>query len=378
MAKRFALTLTLAVAAFVVLLACGTGSAPIRIGFSGQFTGPLSDLGVQGRNGAQLAVEEINAAGGVNGHPLELVAEDDQDTPEGAKQADAQLLDKGVVAIIGHMTSSQTLAVMPDMQAWNAVLVSPTTATPLLEGKPDNFFRLISANTQWAMDLAQYAKSEGLGRAFLVGDTDNVGYTDTFLNTFEKRYRAEGGELAGKRLFSSKRGVRWGEVAAEIRAAKPTVLIACTSARDLAGLAQALRPTERGLRVLGPAWPSTRDLVDTGGKDVEGFEFVSNYAEDNPHPSFTAFRERYRKRFGWTPNFAAAFAYESVSLLAHALGKTGGERTGLETALTDGARHEGIIGPFSLDANGDIRRPIFIIQVQRGGFVTKTTTGVAP
>ncbi|MDP3451190.1 MAG: ABC transporter substrate-binding protein, partial [Anaerolineaceae bacterium] len=77
---------------------------PIRIGLAAQLTGKQADLGIQLRNGVQLAVDEINASGGINGRNLELSVEDDLGTPQGAKDAQNKLIDKGVVAIIGHFT----------------------------------------------------------------------------------------------------------------------------------------------------------------------------------------------------------------------------------------------------------------------------------
>lgn len=376
MTKHLALS-SLLLVAVAVLYSC-YDQGPLRIGFSGQLTGPRSDLGVQGRNGAQLAVEDINAAGGIDGRNLELMALDDMDTPEGAKAADARLANNDCIAIIGHMTSGQTLAAMPLVSARNIPLISPTTAAPALEGKRDGFFRLIPTNTRWAIDLASYARSQGLKRAVLVGDSSNTGYTDTFLDTFRKQFAAAGGTVEQTLLFPSTAGLDWKQISRCVHTAKPDLLVVCTAARDLAALAQELRPAETGLRIMAPAWPSTRELILTAGKDAEGIEFVSSYAEDNTYPPFVRFHDRYRRRFGWSPNFAAAFAYESVLVLAKALEHTHGKRQGLEEALASGPAFEGIIGTFSLDPNGDVVRPNFITQVHEGSFITKGEAGMRP
>lgn len=361
-----------------VLLLCMTAcsnSEPLRIGFSGQLSGPKSDLGVQGRNGALMAIEEINSRGGIEGRKLELIAEDDLDTPEGARQADALLVSRKVLAIIGHMTSGQTLAAMPELVASGTILVSPTTATPALSDKADLFFRVITSNAQWAHGLADYTASAGRNQAYLVGDADNTGYTDTFLDAFEKHFKEQGGRIAGKTLYRSSQGMHPAALAQAIRTAKPNVLVACVSARDLAALVQELKPTKSGIAVCGPPWPSTSDLIMVGGRDVEGFEFISNYTEDNDYAPFNAFRERYAKRFGWKPGFAAAFAYEAVTVLAEALRRNEGKREGLERALVRGQTMEGVIGPFILDEAGDVRRPSFITRITDGHLKTVATTG---
>lgn len=355
-------------------VAC-SNDQPIRIGFSGQVTGAKSDIGVQGRNGAALAVEEINAAGGVNGRKLELLAEDDMDTPDGAVHADETLLRKGVVAIVGHMTTSQTLAAYPVVEKQGGILISPTTAAPALEGKQDGFFRVIPSNTKWAEAMAEYALKKSLKNAFFVGDADNVGYTDTFLASLDKSYTDQGGRFVGSRLYSSRAGEDWGRLAQAIRTARPDALMVCMAARDLVALAQALRPNEAGITVLGPPWPATSALVLSGGSVVEGFRFISNYSEDNAFPGFPRFQERYFKRFGWKPNFAAAFSFEAVVLLADALKRTGGNAQGLKTALADSSPHTGVIGPFTMSPDGDVIRPTFITHVKRGRFVITDSVG---
>lgn len=358
----------------LALLSC-SNDQPIRIGFSGQLTGTKSDLGVQGRNGAMLAVEEINAAGGIHGRTLELLAEDDMDTPEGAVWADNLLLDKGVVAIIGHMTTSQSLAACPVVEKRGGVLISPTTAAPSLENRLDGFFRVIPSNTKWAETMVTYALSKGFQTAYFVGDADNAGYTDTLLATLDREYAKQGGRFVGSRLYSSRAGVDWQSLAQTIRKAKPTVLFVCTAARDLAALAQALRPTDAGIAVLAPPWPASRELVLAGGQAVEGFCFVTNFADDNAYPAFVAFKSRFLRRFGWKPSFAAAFAYESVSLLAEALKRTDGHSAGLKAALVNGPEQQGIIGPFAMTAQGDVKRQTFITMIRQGHLVLVDTAG---
>jgi len=107
---------------------------PIRVGFVAELTGRQADLGVQERNAAELAVDKINAAGGVAGRPIELVVRDDRGTSEGAQAADRELIAARVVAIIGHATSGQTIAALPVAEQAGMVLISPSSSTPKLSG----------------------------------------------------------------------------------------------------------------------------------------------------------------------------------------------------------------------------------------------------
>ena len=94
-------------------MGCDQKEAPIKVGFVGPLSGRLSVLGVAGRNGATLAVEETNGMGGVNGRPVELIVRNDEQDEKKALKADKDLLNENVVAIIGHMTSTMSLAALP-------------------------------------------------------------------------------------------------------------------------------------------------------------------------------------------------------------------------------------------------------------------------
>lgn len=374
MRKRTVLVVILLAVGLLILTCQRKG--PIVIGFAGQFTGTFSDLGVQGRNGATLAVEELNQAGGVAGRQLKLLAVDDGNTPETAVAADESLLDAGAVAIIGHMTSSQTMAVLPLMESRGALFVSPTTATPALTAKQDRFFRLIPDNSSWAVALAEYAlKTRRIERVFILGDSDNAAYTTSFSNAFIQHFHALGGIIGDAVEFSSKAKPDWKALVAHAASVGAQAVVLTASARDVAEFAKARALAGVDMHILCPTWPYTREILVAGGESVEGIIFATSYTEENDNPRFKSFQQRYEARFGWAPNFAAAYSYEAVLLLAKALGATGGQRQGLEEALVSMGMIQGVIGDFSLDQNGDVTRDTFLVTIEQGRFKTVRKPG---
>lgn len=114
----------------------------INIGFSAQLTGRQAELGVQERNGSQLAIEKANNDGGINGHMLSLIVHDDLGISQEAQNADKELIREGVVAIIGHATTAQTLAGIAEANKAKVIMMGPTVSTPKLSGIDDYFFRI--------------------------------------------------------------------------------------------------------------------------------------------------------------------------------------------------------------------------------------------
>ncbi|MGC9358394.1 MAG: ABC transporter substrate-binding protein [Anaerolineae bacterium] len=354
----------------MVLLGGCIGKRPIRVGFAGELTGRNADLSVQGRNGVQLAVKEINAEGGVAGRALELLVRDDEGTPEGARAADQALIDAGVVAIIGHMTSGQSVAAVPVVNETEIILLSPTTSTPELSGLKDNFFRVNPVNAQEAMATACHMYREhGLVSAAIIYDDQNAAYTDVYRETFESTYHILGGEITGEISFSSDENPDFALLVDELRTGDPAAVLIVTSDVDAALIAQQVRLAGWEVPLSAAGWAQTEALLQNGGAAVEGMHLVTNYDSNSQAPAFLDFKTRYQEHFGRAPTFAAAQAYESVFLLAAALEKTNGNAQGLSQALVE-TRVEGLTGPFELDEYGDVVRTQFLIIVREGEFVT--------
>ncbi len=358
------------IVSLILSTSCG-GRQPITIGFAGELTGNQADLGVHGRNGAQLAVETINQAGGVVGRPLKLVVQDDLGTPEGARLADRALVEAGVVAIIGHMTSKQSLAAIPTIEKANVVLLSPTTSTSQLSGRKDLFFRVTSTADSSAISLAHHIFIErGITKTAVILDTDNIGFSQTYGEAFSETYHALGGQVVEEVHFSSTTQPDFSAAVIKLRETGAEGLLIIAAAFDAALIAQQTRLSEWPVPLFASGWSQTEILIQHGGQAVEGLEIMRIYDPNSQMPAFKVFRERYEARFGRTPSFAAAQSYEAVLVLAAALEKTRGRAKGLPEALVKIQALEGLIGPISLDEYGDAARPNVLVRVENGQFVT--------
>jgi len=354
----------------VALLIAGCDRSPMLIGFAGPLTGPYSDLGVHGRNGVQLAMEEINAAGGVAGRRLELLVRDDHGSAEGAVQADEEMIRAGVRAIIGHMTSAQSVAVLPLIQKSEVVLLSPTTSTPELNGIKDYFFRVQPSTDTAAVALAGYAAREmGLSRLAVVLDMGNRAYTESFYRHFLLTFTDHGGSLGVLRNIDSGVSPDWVDIALLLDSEEHDGVFAILSARDLAALAQAMNSQGLSPSILSSGWAMTEDLLQVGGRTVENIVFAGHTFQERKNPEHIAFQKRYQQRFGHSPSFAAAYAYDAMRVLAVALETTKGRRAGLPGALSDIRDFPGLHWPITIDLFGDTISPIYITTVRDGQFV---------
>jgi branched-chain amino acid transport system substrate-binding protein len=356
----------------VSLVGCAK-PGPIKIGFSGQLTGAYADLGIKGRDGVMLAVKEINAAGGIAGRPIDLLVRDDLGTPEGARATDQELIDAGVVAIIGHMTSAQTMAAKEVTEEAGVILFSFAASTVELSGLDDHFFRVAPTCSAEALLLARHVyRDRGLVRLAVILDTDNAEYTSAYWNTFSAAYETLGGQVAGEWDFSSSGEPDWSQIVTEMEASSPDALLIIASPLDTALIAQKTRMVDSEIPLFSSAWGQTDELLRYGGRAVEGMEILIGFDSNSQKPAYQEFRSRYLANFGREPTFVGGSGYEAMLVLAAALEKTKGEAEGLEEALLETRDFEGLVGTVSMDEYGDVIRTHFLHTVENGQFITKS------
>ncbi len=368
---RRALICALPVMLGLWLLASCSAEGPILVGFSGQLTGRHADLGVQGRDGAQLAVDEINQGGGPAGRQLKLIVRDDRGSPDGAREADRELAREGVVAIIGHMTSSQSVAAVPLINKLGVLMISPTTSTSQLSGLDDNFFRVQPVVTTAARDLARVAmKRRGVSRVAIAADADNRAYSQVFDRAFSQALKAAGGQVSVRIYFSSSAKPDFAEMIRRLRGEGSEGLLIIASAMDTALIAQQARLQGWQAPLFSSGWAQTEAMIHNGGKAVEGILIVADYDSNSKSPALQKFRRRFHQRFDREPTFAAAQAFEAVKVLAAALARTEGSPRGLKKALLATKDFPGLVGKISLDRYGDVQRTKFLLTVREGKFRT--------
>lgn len=347
-----------------------TKQEPIRIGFVADLTGNQAELGVQERNGVQLAVEKINAAGGVVGRPIELIIRDDLGIPDGAKNADRELIDLGVTAIIGHATSQQTAAGLEITNPAHILLLSPTTSTPNLSGKFEYFFRVYPTFSDSAKGFAKHIyQNRKLTKLAILYDTDNTAYTTTYQTIFADKYRSVGGSIVGEIGFSAAAKTDFNPILSQLRTSNAEGLLIIASDVDAAMIVQRTRLMGWQVPLFASAWAQTATLIYNGGQTVEGMEIEQAYALNSQSPDFLNFKKQYQDRFGQLPSFGATFGYEAAMVLTAALQKTGGKPLGLRQAMLEIQNFKGLVDTFSFNEYGDVVRPFYLSVIRDNKFI---------
>lgn len=354
----------------ILSLGCPPGK-PLKIGFIGGLTGRSADLGITGRDGAMLAVEQFNQAGGLNGRPVILETADDRQDPDTAPKALRSLIDAGCVAIIGPMTSQMAVAALPISQRAGVALLSPTVSTDQLSGLDDTFFRLYPSGREAARQLAELAYERfNLRRIAVVWDEGNRAFTATWMTGFAETFTALGGQMVVTLAFESGR-TAFAPLAQQIGASGAEGLFLLANAIDAGLFSQSLAGAGIQLPVLVSEWSTTPDLAAFGGRAIEGLICLGTLNRDDRSERFLAFREAFRRRFGYEPDFAAVNGFDAANILLQGL-QQGPRPQQLLEFLNSQRSFPVLQGNLRFDAHGDVQRDLVPAIFHQGQFHTLT------
>jgi branched-chain amino acid transport system substrate-binding protein len=341
-----------AMLAAALALAAGAGcrsSDSVRIGFLGDL---ISELGVGGRNGAELAVETLNAEHGVH---YELLLEDDRNDAKTAQAAVASFASRGVAFAVGPMTNRR-----------GVVLISPTATTDELSAKDDFFFRVAADAPTGARQLARLLHDRGARSIVVLMDTANRAYSASFGHAAAREFLGLPGAKATEIEYRSGNSLDFADVMHRVVGEPCDAAILVTSPGDAAIVTQHLRRSSPHVAVALSPWGANVQFLQVGGRATEGTIALQAVDLDSPLPRMRDFVTRYRARFGEPPATPAVQSYEAVMLGVQAVQRRGAKA--LRATLSMPGAWSGLDGEFSLDAFGDARRALHLTQVRDGRF----------
>jgi branched-chain amino acid transport system substrate-binding protein len=347
----------------------------IEIGFFGDLTGPTFNFGLSAKNGVLMAADEINQAGGINGHKIDIVIEDDKGSPEEAALAAGKLIDRyKTVAIIGAGASGNSLAAAPKAQAARVPLIAPSSTNPAVTQAGDYIFRACFIDAFQGEVMAKFVANTLKARRAAILLDFNSPYSRGLTEFFELSFRKLGGEIVVKQTYSQGDADYRGQLSA-IKAANPEVIYIPGYYGDVAIIAKQARQLGLTVPLLGADGWDAPELWELGGDALNG-SFISNhYSADDPSDTIKRFVQSYRQRYGnLTPDAHAALAYDALRFLADAIRQTGmTDGPKLRDALAATKNFPGVTGVISMDAGRNAVKPGVILRLQDGKYVYQET-----
>ena len=359
---------------FVALLLIGvvgpfqTGAA-IKIGEVDPLSGGVSQFGIGCHQGIVLALDQINAAGGVLGQQIELVTEDDQSKPGQSGTAVRKLITQDkVVALLGDATSSATLESAPIAQANKIPMITPSATNPRITQVGDFVFRVCFLDELQGRVIARFARQKlNAAKIFTLIDVKQD-YSVDLEKFFKDEFTKLGGSIVGEQSYSSGDTVFRAQLTA-IRGLHPDAIYVPGYYQEVALIVKEGRQIGLTMPFLGCDGWANQALIAIGGKAMDGCYFTNHFSPEDQSPIVKEFVGKYREKYGSVPDTFAALGYDAASILCDSIKRAASsDSLQIRDALAKTAGFEGVTGVISLDANRNAAKPVLVIAIRDGKF----------
>jgi branched-chain amino acid transport system substrate-binding protein len=352
----------------------GTDTGPIKVGYYGDLSGRTSNFGQSTKKGVEMAADEINKAGGINGRQIQIISEDDEGRPEKAATVVTKLIDQDrVIALLGEVASGNSLAAAPKAQAAKVPMISPSSTNPAVTQVGDYIFRVCFIDPFQGEVMAKFAVNTLKAKHAAVMLDFNSPYSRGLTDYFEASFQKMGGTIVSKQSYTQGDRDYKGQLTA-IRAANPDVIYVPGYYGEVGVIAKQAKQLDIKAPLLGgDGWDATQ-LWDLGGDALNG-DFISNhYSVDDPSPAIQKFVADFKGRYGEVPDALAALGYDAMRVLGDAAkraGTTDGPK--LRDAIAATKNLVGVTGTISIDAQRNAIKPAVVLKLQNRKYVYQET-----
>ena len=367
-----------AVAVFIIsALAAGctsSGGDPkasdtIKIGLAAPLTGSSAQDGESIKNGVQIAIDEINAKGGIKGKKVVLEVQDDKTDPkEAAIVANKFAEDKSVLAVIGHFNSSATLAGAPIYNKAGVVEISPGSSSPAVTKAGDYTFRVITTDAyqgdyvaKWAINDLKYKKI-----AIIYENSD---YGKGLSDVFSKKVQELGASVTSNDSYLSGETKDFSAILTKVKTQSPDMIFIGGLYNETALIAKQAKNMGLNAPLMGVDAIYSNALIELGGASVEGVMFPGFFIEETDNPVAKDFIKSYKEKYKVSPATYAAYGYDAAKVVLASIENAGADRKAIRDYMAKIKDLKGATGVNTFDENGDVMKDPMRITIKGGKFV---------
>jgi branched-chain amino acid transport system substrate-binding protein len=357
----------------------GSATGDILVGEFGSLTGPQATFGTSTHQGIMLAVDEINAAGGVGGRKIKILTEDDQSKQEEAANAVSKLISQnGVIAMLGEVASSASIAAAPICQSNKIPMITPSSTNEQVTKKGDYIFRVCFTDNYQGENQAifanQWCEENKKPKNVAILTDVKSDYSTGLTKVFTDKFTSLGGKVIITQSYANGDSDFRSQLTA-IKATGPSLLYVPGYYTDIGQIAGQRADLGMNVPMLGgDGWESPR-LIEIGGKALEGCFYTNHYFADDPTPIVHDFVEKYKARWGSKPDALAALGYDAAKVMAKALERTGGMGgAALRDSIGQTKGFSGVTGTITIGPERNAVGKKLVIEEIKGGQLTLKTS----
>lgn len=345
----------------------------INIAVTGPMTGDNAEYGNGFVNAAKMKANEYNENGGILGKKIKIISYDDKGTGEEAANVAQKIVsDESIVGVIGHFSSGACMAASPTYQEYGLVEISPSASHPDYTKEGDCIFRnntVIVKEAKEAISLA--ANNFGKKKIGVLAIKTDWGTStaNVVKDIIAKDYKSQGIKLVLTEEVVEGSDDYTPNIT-KLKNAGAEVIVCCSMYNTLAPFAKQYKQTDPNIEIVGFSNAYSQQLIELGGKSVEGVVFPTIFFHESQEENIKNFVDKYAEKYGSTPSSLTAQAYDSVGILVEAIKEAGTstDRKAIKKAVSQSS-YKGVTGLTKFDKNRDAVKNFKHAKVQDGRFV---------
>lgn len=343
----------------------------IKIGFIGPLTGDAAVWGKDLKLGIDMAAQQINDKGGINGRAVTVIYEDDKGLPIDGVSAAKKLIEVDKVKyILGVANSSVALSIVPLLTDHKVILISGGASSPNLTNSSPYFFRTWPSDIEEALIMAKFAASKYKRLAILyINNEYGIGLKDPLI----KEFTGFGGEIVVIESFEQG-AVDFRTQLTKINNEKPDAIFLITNPREGARCIKQSKELNIKAQILSHSGIIAPEVIEIAGSSANGVLLVDSSIDyQSKELGISEFLDSFRSFYGKDPGILAIAGYDSLQILATAIKKVGEDPDKIRSELLKDEGFEAASGRVKFTEGGDIKRPVRISIIQDGEFKEYTT-----
>jgi branched-chain amino acid transport system substrate-binding protein len=346
----------------------------IYVGHYDSMTGSEATFGQSSFHGVEMALDELNAAGGIHGKKVKIISMDDQSKNEEARSVITRLLSrKEIVAVIGGVASSRSLASAPVAQEAKIPFVSPSSTNPRVTEIGNYIFRVCFIDPFQGWVMAKFATENLKAKKLAILRDVKSDYSVGLADFFKKGIKDRGGEIVSDLTYQAG-DIDFKAQLTQMRGTKPDAIFVPGYYTEVGLIARQARQLGITVPLLGgDGWDSSK-LTEIGQAAINGSYFSNHYAQDTTEPTAVAFISKYEKRFKETPDGLAGLGYDTAKILFEAMERTKDVTPEqIRAELVNTKDFAGVTGKITIDEKRDAKKSAVVVVIEnlKQKFVTQ-------
>ncbi len=356
------------VTAVLLVTAPALAQETIKIGFFAPITGPAAADGASAQHAVELAVKEVNAAGGIRGKKVELIVYDDRFSPQEAVAIANKLIEKDQVAgVVSGSYSGPTRVTAPIFAKAGVPMVAGYAVHPDVTKAGESNFRNGFLGEVEGGAAGEYAVK------VLKSKTPAVIYMDNDFGReisagFIKRAEKLGATIVARQVYKFPGEKDFRPFLTRIKEAKPDLIFAAGYYNEAALIVRQAKELGITVQILGEEGFDSPKFIELAGKDAEGVIIATNLDRDDPRPVVQNFLKNYKQAYNYDPDMVGASSYDAFKILVAAIEKAGTDRKAVIKALMETRDYNGLTGKLTRFVKGEVIKSVQFQIVKDGKF----------